>query len=196
MEMMIIECGISTQILSEPYAQYGKWVTHCWLKTLWEKVDRFHFHVELRKLALEIPRENDGWIMRAFIDLGFTEEELLGLNRVRCHQQVIFIFFDASGQALDKQYLKQRQTGEMWSTLLFPLEKLSEKDFRPWKSTLDLVTPRGRPAQRMGRFVKKGHKIWEWRYDPGRLRLYHLRGAIMDVYVPAVGDGEGRRPNR
>jgi hypothetical protein len=36
MEMLIIECGISTQILAEPFSQYRKWVTHCWLSSVWE----------------------------------------------------------------------------------------------------------------------------------------------------------------
>jgi hypothetical protein len=176
MEMMIIEGGISTQILSEPYTRYGKRVTYCWLRLLWEKVDMFCFCIEIRELALATPRENDGWIMLAFVDLGFTDDELIGLNRAQCHQQVIFTsdVFDASGRALDRQYLERQQAGKVWSTLLFPLEQPSVRDFRLWKSTLYSLAPRGRPAHWMGRFVKKGHKIWEWRYDPDRSRLCHL----------------------
>jgi hypothetical protein len=55
MEMMIIEGGVSSQILSEQYARYGHWTTHCWLRLLWEKVDMFRFKVEVRELALEAP---------------------------------------------------------------------------------------------------------------------------------------------
>jgi hypothetical protein len=198
MEMMIIEGRISTQILSEPYTRYGKWEMHCWLWSLWEKVDMFHFCVEIQELALVTPRENNGWIMLAFVGLGFTDDELIGLNRAWCHQQVIFTsdVFNASGRALDRQYLERQQAGEVWSTLLFPLEQPSVMDFRLWKSALYLLAPRGRPAHQMGRFVKKGHKIWEWCYDPDRSRLYHLRGTGMDVYAPAAGGGEVRRPNR
>ncbi len=102
---------------------------------------------------------------------------------------------DASGRALDKQYLERQQEGEVWSTLLFPLEKPSALDFRLWKSALYLLAPRGRPTHRIGQFIKKGHKIWSWHYDPDAGRLYHLRGAGMDVYAPTAGDGEERRPN-
>jgi hypothetical protein len=47
----------------------------------------------------------------------------------------------------------------------------------------------------MGRFVKKGHKIWEWRYNLERSQLYHLKGAGMDVYAPPTGTVEARQPN-
>jgi hypothetical protein len=73
--------------------------------------------------------------------------------------------FDASGRALDRRYLKRRPAGEVWSTLLFPQEQPSAKDFQLWKSAFQLLALRGRPDHRMGGFVAKGHKIWEWRYD-------------------------------
>jgi hypothetical protein len=92
----------------------------------------FRFKVEVQELALEAPRVNNGWIMLAFVELGVTDDELIGLNRARCHQQVIYIsdVLDANGRALDKQYLERRQEGKVWSTLLFPLEKPSAQDFR------------------------------------------------------------------
>ena len=84
MEVFIIEGGIPTQLLSEPFGRYGKWVTDCWLKSLWEKLDTFGFRVELAPLPLQCPREEDMWLMRALEGLGFRDEELRQLNRVRC----------------------------------------------------------------------------------------------------------------
>jgi hypothetical protein len=104
--MLVIEGGISLQILLEPFSTYGKQVTHSWLRSVWEKIDIFGFKVEICKLPLQFPRENDGWIMRAFTRLDFNEDELVRLNWVRCHQQVLFIsdVFDASGRAVDRKY--------------------------------------------------------------------------------------------
>jgi hypothetical protein len=59
MELMIIEGGVSNQILSQPYWRYSKWVSQCWLKSVWEKIDLFHLTVEVRALPLPFPREND-----------------------------------------------------------------------------------------------------------------------------------------
>jgi hypothetical protein len=55
MEMLIIEGNISTQILSEPFSKYGKWVMHCWLRSVWEKMDMFGFWVEVTDLPLAFP---------------------------------------------------------------------------------------------------------------------------------------------
>lgn len=189
MEMMVIEGGISLQILSESFATYGKWVTHSWLKSVWEKIDMFGFKVEIRELPLQFPRENDEWIMRAFTSLGIPEDELLRLNRVRCHQQVIYIsdVFDASGRAVDRKYLRPRALEETWSTLIFPQERPPRKDFKLWQQAVLLLAPRGRLDRRLGRVLTKGHKIWPWRYDIDKAELYNMKGAVMDIYTPTAG---------
>jgi hypothetical protein len=55
MEILIAEGSVSTQILAAPFKKYGKWVTECWLKSLWEKLDMFSLWVEILKLPLAIP---------------------------------------------------------------------------------------------------------------------------------------------
>ena len=41
-------------------------------------------------LELSFPWENDAWIMDRFEAAGYSGNVLLRLNRVRCHQQVLF----------------------------------------------------------------------------------------------------------
>jgi hypothetical protein len=65
MEVLIIEGGVSAQILFESFSHYGKWVTHCWLQSVWEKVDMFNFWVEISAIPLQLPWEQDRWIMLA-----------------------------------------------------------------------------------------------------------------------------------
>ncbi len=115
--------------------------------------------------------------MKVFVECEFTDEELIRLKRVRCNQQVIFYsnVFDAGGSMLDRRYLERRPQGATWSTLIFPQELPPAKDFRLWRQALCLIAPRGRPQQRFGKFVSKGHKIWDWRYDLENFRLYHVR---------------------
>jgi hypothetical protein len=104
MGMLIIKVGVSTQILAEPFSRYGKWVMHCWLRSVWEKIDMFCFQVEVIDLPPAFPRERDCWIMLAFAELNFTNDELIGLNQVQCNQHVKFksYIFDARGWALDR----------------------------------------------------------------------------------------------
>jgi hypothetical protein len=91
MELIITEAGISLQPLSTPFHRSKGWVTHCWLKSLWEKVDKFSVQVEILELPLKFPRERDNWLMAAFENADYDEKALIHLNRVRCHQQALFI---------------------------------------------------------------------------------------------------------
>ena len=91
MELMVIEGGVSNQILVQPFQRYSKWVSHCWLKSVWEKIHIFNLTVEIRALPLPFPRENDDWLMLVFEREGYTDDKLIRLNRVRCHQHVVFI---------------------------------------------------------------------------------------------------------
>jgi hypothetical protein len=106
----------------------------------------FNFWVEISAIPLQLPREQDRWIMLALVDQGFSEEELICLNWVRCHQHVLFVLdvFDASGRAMDRRYLTWRPTAEVWSTLLFPRESPPHRDFHLWQRALHLLTPWGR----------------------------------------------------
>ena len=134
--------------------------------------------------------------MRAFAQLEIEEDELLRLNRVWCHRQVLFIsdVFDASGRAVDRKYLEQRPLEEAWSTLIFPQERPPRSDFNLWKEAVLLLAPRGCSDRRLGRLLVKGHKIWQWRYDRDRAELYQVKGAVMDIYTPAAG--QVRRANK
>jgi hypothetical protein len=82
MELMVIKGGVSTQILSQPFLRFSKWVMHCWLWLVWEKVDLFQVHVEVSELPLAFPCERDNWLMLVFVSMGFTDDELIYLNRV------------------------------------------------------------------------------------------------------------------
>jgi hypothetical protein len=55
MELMLVEGGVLTQILSQPFQRYSKWVTNNWLKSVWEKTDLFNFKVEIKELPFKMP---------------------------------------------------------------------------------------------------------------------------------------------
>ena len=83
LNFMILEMGISTQPLQESYSRYGSWITSCWLKSLWEKCNKYGVMVEFNDVKIALPQLGDQWLMRLFIRLGYTDQELERLNRVR-----------------------------------------------------------------------------------------------------------------
>ena len=104
-------------------------------------MDRFGICISVLLGALHLPPENDNWIMLAFVDNGHRAEELERLNRVRMHQQVIFVsdVFDSSGRVLDKKYLKRRLGSEKWSTYLFPRQSPPPRDIKLWRDALQSI---------------------------------------------------------
>ena len=49
---------------------------------------------------------------------------------------------------------------------------------------------------KLGKWLHKGYKIWDWRYDTENCKLLHLKRNTMDVYVPSNLSGTRHTPNR
>jgi hypothetical protein len=199
MELFIIELGMSSQPFAEDYNIGSYWTSHSWLKSVWEKVNRFHVEMFIGNVRIIPPRAGDDWLMKRFLSMGFSRTELIRLNRVRLAQQVLFVsdVLDAGGRALDRKYLLRRPHRDKWSSLCFPREMPSRKDYKLWRHALLQLRPGGRHSEtRVREFVEEGHKIWEWRYDEEGQRLFHFtQEGVLDVYIPSQVPGFGRRPN-
>ena len=72
------------------------------------------------------------------VEAGFGKQYLEQLNRVRIHQQVLFVSYvlGASGKQLDNSYFNRWSKGEQLSKLNFPKEHPSRKEFLLWKEAL------------------------------------------------------------
>jgi hypothetical protein len=106
------------------------------------------------------------------------------------HQQVLYLsdVMDANGRAIDRKYLQPRPMEETWSDLVFPIEQPAPRDFRIWKDAIPQIRARGGRLH-LGRYVQQGHKIWEWRYDLEKSKLYHCKGELVDIYKPSQFEG-------
>ena len=112
MELLATELGLSPQPLQEAYEAFGICITASWIKTVWEKVDRFKVRIEIAPLAMQPPWEGDKWFMQAIKEAGLaTPDEWAVINRFRCHQQVLFLsdILVAGGKCVDKRYLTARR---------------------------------------------------------------------------------------
>ena len=140
--------------------------------------------VEFNNITIRPPWEKDKWPMREFIQLGYSPQDLISLNQVRLHQQVLFLsdILGASGKDLDVKYLSKRPNDQKWSTLGFAKEKPPAKDFRIWEQALQQLVLPGGIQDRMGPYKVSGHKIWNWRIDRISGRLLHIRGENIDIY--------------
>ncbi len=69
----------------------------------------------------------------------------------------------AGSEALDKQYLHKQRETDYWSTTKFPREIVTEVEMQLWPTAIIQVVAAGPAHNRLGAFIKEGHKIWDWR---------------------------------
>ena len=79
--------------------------------SVWEKCNMFNVVIGINDNLLKMPREGDKWILQMFVQAAFNKEDFLRLNRVRVHQQVLFLacVLGASGKYLDKKYMTKQK---------------------------------------------------------------------------------------
>ena len=85
-----IELDLGDQPFLANYDAIKDWTTDCTLKEMWHRMHRFGFVLQVHNFKLVPPRSRDKWIMQAFIDAGFSASDLVILNLVRLHQQVLW----------------------------------------------------------------------------------------------------------
>lgn len=135
---LILELGMGPQPLQVNFVKHGNWVTDSWIKSLWEKVCLLGIVIEEGKIEIFPPQERDEWLMPLFCKLDYTPAELIRLNRVRQHQEVLFLsdIMGARGTIVDKKYTHRRLEEERWSKYRFPTQNPPPKDFRLWQRAL------------------------------------------------------------
>jgi hypothetical protein len=137
--LLILELGMmGSQPFTVDFLKCGAWVMESWFKSLWEKVFIFGITLEGGRLKICPPREWYEWIMPMLVQLGYTATELLRLNQVRVHQEVLFLLdvMDARGTVIDKHYEQMRTNGEKWSRFSFPWQSPPKKEFQLWRHAL------------------------------------------------------------
>lgn len=195
MELLLIELGMGSQPFLVNFKQCGHLVTDSWLKSVWEKVYLFGITIEEYKVDLSPLRMGDEWLMLVFQRMGYDATDMLRLNRVRLHQQVLFVsdIMDARGSALDWKYWMRQEQDERWSRFAFPTQAPPSKDFRFWQQALLRI--RYSRHQTLGPFLRDSHKVWEWRHDEETDRVLRYHSAGMDIYTPSEVPRYANRPN-
>jgi hypothetical protein len=152
MELLTLELGLSSQPFTISYQRYHNWVTDCFLKEWWSRLDRFGFKVHVQQDLTRLPRTGDRWLMTAFEEAGYTGQELVMLNLIRNHQQVVFEsdIFGADGVHVDKRYLTCREHNACWSRWKFSKQKPTSKHLQLWLQAIGRLTaPGDRHSQRL-----------------------------------------------
>jgi hypothetical protein len=74
---------------------------------VWGKAHHLWVEIDIVNLPVHSPRERDLWLMKEFVQMNYNSNDLQRLNRVRLHQEVLFLsdVMDISSRAIDRKYL-------------------------------------------------------------------------------------------
>jgi hypothetical protein len=89
------------------------------MKLVWEKAHHLRVEIDIADIPVHPPWERDSWLMHEFVCMNYNCNDLWRLNRVRVHQEVLFLsdVMDVSSWAIDRNYLDPRSMGEAWLSL-------------------------------------------------------------------------------
>ncbi len=63
------------------------WVTHSWMKLVWEKAHHLWVKIDIANLPVHPPQERDLWLIKEFVQMNYNSDDLRRLNRVWLHQE-------------------------------------------------------------------------------------------------------------
>jgi hypothetical protein len=154
------------------------------------KCDRFNIKVNINNTKIRPPRAGDKWFNQALVDEGYKEEELHRLNRVRIHQQVLYLLdvLNANGRLVDLKYLEER-AGTDWSAYNFPLQEPTESDFTLWKAAVYSLSPASRPSMLR---VQEFQCIGYWAVMCSVPRLFQLWVCKQTMSIAATNKAQAR----
>jgi hypothetical protein len=63
----------------------------------------------------------------------------------------------------------------------FPREIVTEVEMQLWRTAIIQVVAAGLASNRIGAFIKEGHKIWDWRIQEEAGWLHRCNGNTIEV---------------
>jgi hypothetical protein len=101
--------------------------------------------------------------MQSVIESGAVTnlEEFLIINRVQCHQQVLFTFniLDAGGK-MSRQKIPEATAGRrVMVNAHIPHREAHTGQLKLWEQVLLTIAPQGWYGQQVGRFLTRSYKI-------------------------------------
>lgn len=195
-QQIIIQCeliqtilGTQTWCFDYSASIYSHLIDKCWIKTLWEFVSTNLITIQAPHPAINLPRQNDVFLMEAFVEYGCNELTLRRLNNCRMCLQVITLsdIVDAAGRKVLKSYLEGHSQRDRLSKHKWPKQpRPCQRDWKLWSrtiSTIFLHRDGNRLLNTLGTWQSRSHQEWRWYYDVVHKTLYNKCGQNYIRYI-------------
>ena len=166
MQSLQLECGSEKLFFNIDYSQYSPLVTPTWCTNLWEYYDARAIYMDLDlEIVAKKQRKNDNFIMDILVQQGtFTDEELVGINKVRQHLGLLMLsdVADLRGKRL-LQIIKEGEN-KRGSKYKFAPQMPKKIWYKWWKNKACPILERELQRQPLGKWTNASHQEWKWEY--------------------------------
>ena len=187
-EMCKLHLGIGRNIFSLDYHKYSILLPDCWIKHTW----KFAFDNNILihdNVTDQIPltRENDIFLMEAFVNEGFSGINLVRINRCRLFLQVNTLADVIIGYGDDycKQTYQGHRDATRTSNFIWPTQpRPDNKSIKMWRRALRKCFPKrqGRCTYTLGKWLFMDIPHWKWYYHPPSQRVFEKFGRIWRIW--------------
>ena len=174
-EELRLEMGFPGRITDAPADAMADAVTKCYTKTVWRFAFQHGFSIEDPWTKLTYAREKDQFLMRAFVQQGYTGARLYRLGVVRKYLRVTTVadISTADGKKLLDSAWDGSQIPQTWHKIEWPRQPphLSNEFWTLWQEALSVcfLVPGAndkRLAEPLGRWTVDPLPNWNWLYHP------------------------------
>ncbi len=184
-----LEVGTGTPLLQASFTKYGFLCTNCWIKGLWEFLSENDILLSCPDYVMPpLQREGDAYIMDNLIDSGtLTTPQMIQFNRCRIRKEALTLadVIDGGGLHIQRNSWAFAYTA-FKSEYEWAREHPASTDWNDWRRGLRNITSQNASLPfhaRLGSWIAKPHRRWEWFYSPSANKLYRGRDEIFHVYT-------------
>ena len=193
-EALTLEMGLPGSLTYWDYDTWENCATDCWLKTVWKYCQTEDIRIDDHFPKLDLARENDEFLMQAFLDHPDVQNtDLPLLNQCRMFLNVITLsdITSADGTRLLPGVLDGKPPAQRTHNFHWPRQpdRLSRHHWDTWKQALTVCftnpySTTHKLTQRLTHWTMPDVTQWTWHYHQATQTLYQRNGDSWDRYRP------------
>jgi hypothetical protein len=168
--------GSKRPILNQMYSDYGAWIEHSWIMSLWEFLSRVQYKMHITTQWLPIkPRKNDFSLMDHFLRLAYSPAQLGTLNRCRLYLHIIYLsdIVSADGTIIIPDCKEGRRLTDKTSTLNWQFRQPPRAAWTLWHQALGHFETYNRLLIPLRHWANTTHQRWKWYAEIGTSTVFH-----------------------
>lgn len=189
LELLQLQVGFSDCALFHPFLPYGKYATHCRVRSFWQTMDFFNLHLFLEYPSIPLPREQDHVLLQLYEASNWDNkcQYYVSWNRCRIANKALLPSDIATpdGKQIDSHYLDGSTVDNPpLSEYNFGLERPCEEDSQIWREFWESQTyPGFILATYLGPWSHGSHQVHEWYYNIDSDLLFHIGELVVVSYT-------------